>query len=134
MDALIKILLVGGGGFVGANSRYWLGAWLSTWLENRWSAGVWGTFFINITGSFIIGLFMGLSLSMNWNPNWRLFVAIGVLGGYTTYSSFAYDAVGLLTSRDYGRALLYIEGTALCTVLCAWLGIVGARLMLGGRG
>jgi CrcB protein len=89
--------------------------------------------FINVTGSMIIGLFMGLMTGLNWNPNWRLFFAIGILGGYTTYSSFAYESIGLLGNKQYVAALLYIEGTALLTVFGAWLGLVGSRLILGGR-
>ncbi|MHB8635583.1 MAG: fluoride efflux transporter CrcB [Fimbriimonadaceae bacterium] len=129
MEVLTKILLVGAGGAIGANLRYWLGGWL---LE-RWNTGVWSTFTINLTGSIVIGLFMGLSLQLNWNPNWRLLIAIGVLGGYTTYSSFAYDATRLLGDREYLRALVYIEGTAVGSVLGAWVGLVAARLILGGK-
>jgi len=129
MEILTKILLVGAGGAIGANVRYWLGGWLAT----RWNAGIWSTFIINVTGSVVIGLFMGLSLQLNWNPNWRLLVAIGVLGGYTTYSSFAYEAIGLLGGREYMKALLYIEGTAVTTVLGAWVGLVASRIVLGGK-
>src|SRR5579863_8376227 len=129
METLTKILLVGAGGALGANARYWL----QGWLIDRFSAGVWSTFAINVTGSIVIGLFMGLSLELNWNPGWRLLVAIGVLGGYTTYSTFAYEAIGLLSNREYLKALLYIEGTAVLTILGAWLGLVAARVILGGR-
>ncbi|HLK15324.1 MAG TPA: fluoride efflux transporter CrcB [Fimbriimonadaceae bacterium] len=129
METLTKILLVGAGGAAGANIRYWLGGWLA----NFWNMGVWSTFTVNVSGSLVIGLFMGLALELNWNQNWRLFVAIGILGGYTTYSTFAYEALRLLADRDYVRALIYIEGTALCSVFGAWLGLVGARAILGGR-
>lgn len=134
MEVLSKVLLVGFGGAVGANLRYWIGGWIANWMQDKFQSALpWHTFFINVTGSFVIGFFMGLSLQLNWNPGWRLFVAIGILGGYTTFSSFAYEAIGLLTSRDYVKALLYIEGSAFCTVLGAWLGLVLSRLVLGGR-
>lgn len=132
---MVKTLLVAGGGAFGANLRYWIGGWLAEFLEKRWvDSAVWNNFAINVTGSLIIGLFMGLSFSLNWNPNWRLLVATGVLGGYTTYSSFAYDAVNLLSHGEYVRGLIYIQGTAICTVFSAWLGLVGARILLGGKG
>jgi CrcB protein len=88
---------------------------------------------INVSGSLIIGFFLGLALQLNWNVNSRLFVATGILGGYTTFSTFAYEAVGLLSNREYAKALFYIEGSAFFTVLGAWLGLVLARLVLGGR-
>lgn len=130
MDAVAKIFLVGSGGFIGANVRYWLGGFIQTRLSSSFP---WQTMIVNITGSLVIGLFLGLLLGVRWGDNWRLFVAIGVLGGYTTYSSFAYEAIILLGNRQYGSALFYIEGTALFTVFAAWLGLVLSRAMLGGN-
>src|SRR5476649_1294852 len=124
MDFVSKTLMVGTGGFIGANVRYWLGGYISSKFSDV--TFPWQTLIINVTGSLIIGLFMGLMTGLNWNPNWRLFFAIGILGGYTTYSSFAYEAVGLLGNKQYFAALLYIEGTALLTVFGAWLGLVGS--------
>lgn len=129
-DAVAKTLLVGGGGFIGANIRYWIGGWIQARFDSTFP---WQTMIINVSGSLIIGLLLGLMAALNWNPNWRLFGAIGILGGYTTYSSFAYEAVGLLGEREYFRALLYIEGTATLTVLGAWIGLVLARILVGGR-
>lgn len=129
-DAVAKTLLVGGGGFIGANIRYWIGGWIQARFDSTFP---WQTMIINVSGSLIIGLLLGLMAALNWNPNWRLFGAIGILGGYTTYSSFAYEAVGLLGEREYFRALLYIEGTATLTVLGAWIGLVLARVLVGGR-
>jgi CrcB protein len=130
MDTVGKIMLVGGGGFVGANVRYWLGGFIQARLGSSFP---WQTLIINVTGSLVIGFFLGLLAILNWNPNWRLFFAIGVLGGYTTFSSFAYEAVQLVGQREYGWALFYIEGSALFTVFGAWLGLVFSRMVLGGR-
>ncbi len=130
VDNFAKVMLVGGGGFIGANVRYWLGGFIQSRTGTTFP---WGTFAINISGALVIGLFLGLLISLNWSPNWRLFVAFGILGGYTTFSSFAYEAVQLLTQREYGWALFYIEGSALLTVLAAWGGLVLSRLMLGGK-
>ncbi len=130
MDALAKIMLVGGGGFVGSNARYWLGGFLQARMGSSFP---WQTLIINVSGSLVIGFFMGLMLGLNWNPGWRLFFAIGVLGGYTTFSSFAYEAVQLLGEREYGWALFYVEGSALLTVFGAWIGLVLSRVVLGGR-
>jgi CrcB protein len=127
---LTTVLLVGGGGFIGANLRYWLGGW----VQDR--AGVhfpWQTLAINVSGSLLIGLFLGLMAGTNWSPNWRLFIAIGVLGGYTTYSSFAWESLSLLQEGQTGRATMYVVGTALGSVMAAWVGLVIARVILGGR-
>jgi CrcB protein len=130
MDSIVKTLLVGSGGFVGANIRYWLGGFIQSRLGSTFP---WQTMIINVTGSIVIGFFLGLMAGMDWHPNWRLFLAIGVLGGYTTYSSFAYEAIVLLGQKEYGRALFYIEGTALFTVFGAWLGLVLSRVVQGGK-
>lgn len=130
MDAVAKTFLVGSGGFIGANVRYWLGGFLQSRLGSTFP---WQTLIINVTGSLVIGFFLGLLAALDWNPNWRLFFAIGVLGGYTTFSSFAYEAVQLIGQREYGWALFYVEGSAVLTVLGAWLGLVFSRIVLGGR-
>ncbi len=115
---------------MGANVRYWLGGFLQSRLGSTFP---WGTMIINVTGSFVIGLFMGMFSTLNWSQGWRQFIAVGILGGYTTYSSFAYEAVNLLREREYVPALFYVEGSALLTVFGAWAGLVVARLSLGGR-
>jgi CrcB protein len=125
VEVLSKVLLVGSGGFIGANARYWLIGSLQARLG---STLPWGTFIINVTGALVIGFFFGLLTSLHWSPRWGLFFAIGVLGGYTTFSSFAYDAVKLLLEKEYGWALFYIEGSAAITVFAAWLGLVLSRL------
>ena len=81
MNVLMRFILVGSGGFLGANARYWLGGWIQ---ERLGPAFPWQTLVINASGSLIMGAFMGLMLTENWDPGWRLFFAIGVLGGYTT--------------------------------------------------
>src|SRR5579864_2417059 len=101
MEAISKILLLGAGGAIGANIRYWLGGWLLTKLDPSAAPFPWHTMLINISGSLLMGLFMGLYLQLRWNQGWQLFVAIGVLGGYTTFSSFANEALRLLADKEY---------------------------------
>lgn len=130
METVAKVFMVGSGGFIGANLRYWLGGLIQSRLGSTFP---WQTMIVNVVGSLAVGIFLGLFFELRWNDNWRLLVAIGVLGGYTTYSTFAYEAVALLGNKEYGWALFYIEGTALLTVLGAWLGLVISRIILGGR-
>jgi CrcB protein len=130
MNDLSKVLLVGSGGFLGANVRYWLGGWMQVRLGTTFP---WQTLFINVTGSLIMGLFMGLTLTENSNPNWRLFIAVGILGGYTTFSTFSYEALNLISERSYLPALGYVMGSAVLSIVGAWLGLVLSRIFAGGH-
>lgn len=82
-----------------------------------------GTVIINITGSFLIGIIMTL-LTERWSthPNWRLFLVVGVLGGYTTFSSFEYDT--LLAARRGGPviALANVLGSVILGYVAVWFG------------
>lgn len=129
VNAATTSLLVFLGGGLGANARYWLGSWISGRLSG---AGFpWGTALINVTGSLIIGLFMALMLRLNWSPSWRLFFAIGVLGGYTTFSSFSYDTVGLFEQGSYTAGLAYVLFNVVLSLAGCWLGISLGRLVAG---
>ena len=89
-DALRKAWWIGLGGFLGANARYWLGGW----VQARWGATFpWGTFVINVTGSFLLGFFMTLvteRFALPQSAALRLVVAIGFVGAYATFSTFEF--------------------------------------------
>lgn len=129
MDAFSRILAIGSGAFVGANARYWLGGWVQ---ERMGAAFPWGTLLVNVSGSLLIGLVMGLALGQNWPLGWRLFLVVGVLGGYTTFSAFAYETVKLLSEGSLLAALGNMAGSLVSTVLAAWLGLALARAVVGG--
>src|SRR4051812_24686160 len=98
MGTLYDFLLIGSGAFVGANLRYWVTNAFSTWMG---LAFPYGTLFINVSGSFLLGFvltFIGSRLVAD--PNLRLLVGTGFLGGYTTFSTFSYDTVVLLERGD----------------------------------
>src|SRR5436190_21381098 len=103
-DVVQKSLWVGLGGFLGANARYWIGGW----VQARWgSAFPWSTFVINVTGSFILGLFMTLvteRYAVPKAPVLRLLVAIGFVGAYTTFSTFEFETLSLVTTGAWLRA------------------------------
>jgi fluoride exporter len=87
-----------------------------------------GTFLINVTGSFLIGLLMGLFLNRPWvNAHWRLFLVTGVLGGYTTFSSFEWEALVSFRSGAASVPLLYLSSSTILGLVCAWLGLVVAN-------
>jgi CrcB protein len=87
-----------------------------------------GTLVINVTGSFFVGVLMTLLTErLQPHPNWRLFLVIGVLGGYTTFSSFEYEAYQAV--RDGARvvAMLYVLGSVILGYIGVWLGAVLSR-------
>lgn len=124
----LKCLIVGLGGFVGANARYLLGGW----VQQRWGPSFpAGTFVINVSGSFLLGLFATLALRLTWGEEWRLLIAIGFLGAYTTFSTFEYETLQLIAEgRQYGAAAFNLLGSVLIGFAAAYLGIVTARLLL----
>lgn len=122
------ILAVGIGGGVGAILRYLVGA---VFLQRFGPGFPWGTFFINVTGSFFIGVIAQLALTRAFGitPGVRLFAATGVLGGYTTFSTFSLDTATLVEDGAASVALLYAAGSVMAGLFAAYLGQVVARLL-----
>lgn len=130
MGPLLKTCLVFVGGGLGATARYWLGGWAQA--RSTSATFPYGTLVVNVTGSLLIGVVLALVLRQDLPLGWRLFLAIGVLGGFTTFSSFAYETVSLVQSGDLGSALANVVGTNVLCLVCCWLGVVVVRAVLGG--
>ena len=98
------VVFVGGG--IGSVARFVL----ATWIGQRWGRGFpLGTFVINVTGSFLIGLLMTLMAERFLeNPEWRLLLVVGGLGGYTTFSTFQYETGKLVADGELIYAALNI--------------------------
>ena len=97
------------GGALGAVSRYYFGNVISRMIGG---ALPYGTFSINVIGCFFMGLLMTLIIERNLLPaEWRLFLCVGFLGGFTTFSSFGYEALMLLQEDRYAVALAYMGGS-----------------------
>lgn len=128
---MLQYLLIGLGGFLGANTRYLL----QQWAANQWGADFpYGTLLINISGSFVIGLFLTLATGrLALSPEYRLFVAVGFLGGYTTFSSFSYETLRLLEQGLWWPAAWYFLGNTGLGMIGVFLGVVLARLVAGGQ-
>jgi CrcB protein len=96
---MTNILIIGIGGFLGAISRYGV----ALWVGQRWGRHFpLGTFLINISGSFLIGLLMSLFTERFMvNPQWRLMLVVGFLGAYTTFSTFEYETGALLKDGEW---------------------------------
>lgn len=102
---LKNIILVGLGGMIGSVLRY-----LASYFI-RHESFPYATFTVNITGSFLIGLVMGLAAKQEGFTNWQLFLATGICGGFTTFSAFAWENMQLLNQDRYAAFLLYMGGT-----------------------
>lgn len=116
-----NILLVGLGGGVGSMLRYLvtLGCQLLHWTS--WTA----TLSVNALGSFLIGFFM----SACGSGDWKLLLAVGLCGGFTTYSTFSAQSLDMLRGGNIPGGLAYIFGMLVLCLLCAWAGnCLGSRL------
>ena len=125
----MKYVWIGLGGFLGANAR----ALLADWAVQRWGLTFpYGTFIANISGSFLLGLLMVvLSHHALLGSPYRLFFAIGFLGAYTTFSTYTYEAFGLLQAGQAGLACLSLFGSVALGLLGVGLGIILGRVLLG---
>ena len=107
------VLLISLGAIVGANLRYFFAQYVASALGATFP---YGTLIINITGSLILGFFVVLSTDrFIMDPRWRLVIAVGFCGGFTTYSSFAYETFALFEKGRYLASALNILST---NVLC----------------
>jgi CrcB protein len=124
-----KSLWIGVGGILGANARYWIGGW----IQERWGAEFpWSTFLINISGSLIIGFFLTLMTERYRFPHpeiWRLAVAIGFVGSYTTFSTFEFETLTLVTTSTWMRAFGNAFGSLVAGFAAVWLGVVLGRIL-----
>ena len=119
-------IYVGIGAFLGANARYWVGGWA---MERFGTAFPYGTFLINVSGSFAIGVLAAFFADRAYSPNWRLFLMVGVLGGYTTFSSYSYEALRLLEDGGYLLAALYFLGSPIIGLAGCMAGAAIGRLI-----
>jgi len=126
---MIKIsLLIGLGGFIGSIARHLT---VSVMTKLFPSAFPYGTFSANIIGCLVIGVFYGLSERFDWlTPPWRFFLMTGLCGGYTTFSSFAYENIALLQGREHGTFALYTLGSLSIGLLAVWGGMTLTKITI----
>ena len=116
-----QVLLVFLGGGIGSALRYAIGR-----IFNTSSAGYpWGTFSVNIIGSLLIGVFMGIALkNNNLSENQPLLLVTGLCGGFTTYSAFANENQQFLKEGDLTSFAIYTLGSLSLGILAVFLGLV----------
>lgn len=125
--ALDKYLIISIGAILGANARYLLGGWVA----ERWGTSFpYSTLVINLTGSFLLGVFLAFSTEhILLDPRYRLLIAVGFLGAYTTFSTYTYESVDLLLSGNWGAGLLNLFGSAILGAAAVVFGIMIGRLL-----
>lgn len=117
---LKQIFLAGFGGFVGAALRFLV----SRYFQITFSSGFpWATFVINIVGSFLIGLFYGLSEKGNvMSADTKLFLTVGVCGGFTTFSTFSNESLTLLQNKDFLNLSMYVGFSFVLGIIAVYVG------------
>lgn len=116
-----NILLIGLGGSIGSIARYLCQRWVALQYAPHFP---WATFGINILGCLLIGIFWGLSYrSFLDNESWKLFLMVGICGGFTTFSAFTLEGVGLLKEQRIGLFFLYAGGSVLIGLLATYIGM-----------
>ncbi|MEQ9835949.1 MAG: fluoride efflux transporter CrcB [Roseitalea porphyridii] len=122
------ILAVALGGAIGAVGRFAVVSGIGRLLGVGWP---WGTLTVNVAGSIIMGIVIELSaLAWSPSPQLRAFIVVGVLGAFTTFSSFSLEVVGLLERGQPVPAALYVAASVVICVAGVYLGMRGMRLVL----
>jgi CrcB protein len=121
-------LAVGVGGGIGALARYYIAGW----IQAASSAFPWGIFVVNISGGLLMGMIIEAgALKLNLSPELRTFLTVGILGGYTTFSTFSLDSVLLLQKGEYAQAAFYVIGSVVLSILALVAGLWIVRSFYG---
>jgi CrcB protein len=122
---LVFLALAGAAGSV---SRYLMGRWMTRLLGEGFP---YGTLVVNVIGCFLLGLLMQLALKSDAiSDEWRIPLAVGFLGAFTTFSTFGYDTVRYLSDGAWGLALANVGSNLLVGFVAVWAGLVIARLVV----
>lgn len=127
---MTRFLLVAAGGALGSMARYGLGLTLGRLAPG--AAWPWGTFAANLIGGLLMGLLAGwLAYRGQGGEGVRLFAAVGLLGGFTTFSAFSLEAALMIERRDWTTAGLYVAASVVVSVAALFIGLMIARRLFG---
>jgi CrcB protein len=122
---MIKYLMVGIGGALGAIARLWLNRYVASRLGVLFP---YGTFVINVSGCFLIGFIVTLlDEHSHWSANWHYLIPIGFIGAYTTFSTFEFETLRSMQEGRLAIALLNVVLSVAVGFAAVWLGVVGGR-------
>lgn len=120
------LILVGLGGGIGSVFRYLTTFYVTKYFQ---AAFPWGTLIVNILGSLIIGLLLGLFARGGLpHPDFKFLFVAGFCGGYTTFSAFSLESITLFQSDNSFLALLYIAASVLISLFVVWIGLTVMKL------
>jgi len=117
-----NLVMVGIGGLLGSVARYLVGQFIAKLFPLNFP---YGTFLVNVVGCLAIGIFYGIAEKQSWFSNeWRLFLIVGLCGGFTTFSSFAWENLSFLQNSNYTGFFLYTFGSFISGLLAVWTGLI----------
>lgn len=122
------LFLIGTGGLIGSIARYLTASYFTKVFP---SAFPYGTFIVNVVGCLIIGIVFGLSERFTWlTPEWRFFLATGICGGFTTFSSFAYENIKLIQEGNFLVFAAYSIASFSLGLLAVFIGLTLTKIQL----
>lgn len=124
MDRVLEVGALSLGGVLGVNARFFLGLLINRWAGPQFP---WATFAINVSGSFLIGFLTVVLARWAPHPSVRLLTVTGFLGGYTTFSTFAFESLTLWERGERGRTFAYVAGSVAAGLLAVVAGAALAR-------
>jgi CrcB protein len=119
MNDLLKYIAIGVGGFTGAIARYAVGSYIGGRYGVRFP---YGTFLINVSGSFLIGFILALLSRTTASPYWRYLIPIGFIGAYTTFSTFEYETLRAIQDGQVTVGLLNVALSVIVGFVAVWIG------------
>ncbi len=120
------ILAIGAGSFIGGISRYLLSLFIQNRIDTTFP---FGTLTVNILGCFLIGVVFGFADRGNMSQEWRLFLATGILGGFTTLSAFSNETVGMMRDGQFWYALSYVVSSIVIGLVATFIGIMIVKIL-----
>jgi len=124
---LLKYLVVGVGGFLGAIARYMVGTYIGTRYGVRFPCG---TFVINMSGCFLIGFILALLARSTASQYWRYLIPIGFIGAYTTFSTFEYETLRAVQDGQITTGLLNVALSVIVGYAAVWAGAAIGRVLV----
>lgn len=124
---MLKYVVVGIGGFLGAIARYALGTYIGSRYGVRFPLG---TFIINVSGSFLIGLILTLLARTTASAYWRYLIPIGFIGAYTTFSTFEYETLRAMQDGQLMTGFLNVALSLVIGFIAVWAGAVIGRVLV----
>lgn len=126
LHPVVKLLIIGCGGFVGAILRYAVSGWVYSQSGGSFPLG---TLLVNLIGSFCLGMVLGLADHFVLHPQVMAFLTFGLLGAFTTFSTFSFESWALIEVGSYGEALLNMAASVLLGLVAIALGLLLGRAL-----